>query len=265
MILSVPSLTCSLRKQPTFGDVTTGFPAKWLLRNDRRNSTLMGRHYPDLGSASDWSCRVGNLFQPIISTTQILVVTPHQYGISEVISQTSFGGETTGSVANCRLFSQATWLVDRIRVKKDEKAYPRAWKKFQKETCKQKRIKQYQRGKKNFRRAGCYLVVTWLRLLSSFDHFSLFQFSSRPWEQEQRIQRGGPRVESHKQESWSPKQFFVNVTFKNSSLGDPKQLLKYLRGQRQYKVSRFVQAKINVTAKLKTVALILVSVTIEAF
>ena len=82
MILSVPSLTCSLRKQPTFGDVTTGFPAKWLLRNDRRNSTLMGRHYPDLGSASDWSCRVGNLFQPIISTTQILVVTPHQYGIS---------------------------------------------------------------------------------------------------------------------------------------------------------------------------------------
>ena len=150
MILSVPSLTCSLRKQPTFGDVTTGFPAKWLLRNDRRNSTLMERHYPDLGSASDWSCRVGNLFQPIISTTQIWVVTPHQYGISEVISQTSFGGETTGSVANCRLFSQATWLVDRIRVKKDEKAYPRAWKKFQKETCKQKRIKQYQRGKKIF-------------------------------------------------------------------------------------------------------------------
>ena len=29
----------SLRKQPTFGDVTTGFPAKWRLRNERRNST----------------------------------------------------------------------------------------------------------------------------------------------------------------------------------------------------------------------------------
>ena len=75
---------------------------------------------------------------------------------------------------------------------------------------------------------------------------------------------GRPQVESHKRESWSPTQFFVNVTFKNSSQGDPKQLLKYLRGQRQYQVSRFVQAKINVTAKLK-VALILVSVTIEAF
>ena len=28
----------SLRKQPTFGNTTTGFPAKWHLRNERRNS-----------------------------------------------------------------------------------------------------------------------------------------------------------------------------------------------------------------------------------
>ena len=118
MILRVPSLTCSLRKRPTFGDVTTVFPAKWRLRNDRRNSLLMGRHYPDLGSASDWSCRVGNLIQPIRSTTQIWVVTRHQYGISALVSQTSFGGETSGSVAKCRLFAQPTWLVDRIKVKK---------------------------------------------------------------------------------------------------------------------------------------------------
>ena len=34
----------SLRKQPTFGDATTGFPAKWRLfsvRNERRNSILL--------------------------------------------------------------------------------------------------------------------------------------------------------------------------------------------------------------------------------
>ena len=108
----------SLRKQPTFGDVTTGFPAKWRLRNERRNSILMTRYHPDLGSASDWSCRLRNLMQPIISfwgiwvsgsffTTQIWVVTCHQYGISAIVSQTSFGGETSGSVAKCRLFSQA--------------------------------------------------------------------------------------------------------------------------------------------------------------
>ena len=41
------------------------------------------KHYPDLGSDT------------------------HQYGISALVSQTSFFGETTGGVAKCRLFSQA--------------------------------------------------------------------------------------------------------------------------------------------------------------
>ena len=100
----------SLRKQPTFAGATTGFPAKWRLRNSRRNSILMTRHYPDQGSASDWSCRVGNLIQPIRSATQVWVVKRHQYGISALVSQTSFGGETSGSVAKCRLFSQAIYF-----------------------------------------------------------------------------------------------------------------------------------------------------------
>ena len=63
----------TLRKQTTFGDATTVFPAKWRLRNvvpcwkfDSTNP----KHYPDL------------------------VVTRHQYGISTLVSQTSFGGET---------------------------------------------------------------------------------------------------------------------------------------------------------------------------
>ena len=38
----------SLRKQPTFRDTTTGFPGKWRLRNELRNSVLMTRHYLDL-------------------------------------------------------------------------------------------------------------------------------------------------------------------------------------------------------------------------
>ena len=67
----------------------------------------MARHHPDMESASDWSCRVGNLIQPIRSTAQIWVVTRHQYGISALVSQTSFGEETSGGVARCRLFSQA--------------------------------------------------------------------------------------------------------------------------------------------------------------
>ena len=67
----------------------------------------MKRHYPDLGSASYWSCRLVNLIQPIRSATQIWVVVLHQSRISTLISQTSFGGETSGSVVKCWLFSQA--------------------------------------------------------------------------------------------------------------------------------------------------------------
>ena len=69
---------------------------------------LMTCLYQDLGSASDWSCCMGNLLQPIRSTTQILVVTHHMYGISAFISQTSFHEEASGGVAKYRLFSLAT-------------------------------------------------------------------------------------------------------------------------------------------------------------
>ena len=59
-------------------------------------------------SASDRLKQISHAVQPIRSTTQIWVVTRHQYGISALLSQTLFGEETSGSVAKCRLFSQAT-------------------------------------------------------------------------------------------------------------------------------------------------------------
>ena len=93
----------SLRKKPKSGDATTGFPAKWRLRNKPKNSILMTPHYPDLGRAT-WE---------IWCTTQIWVVTRHQYGISALISLTSFGGKTSGCVDKCRLFSQV--MKDRER------------------------------------------------------------------------------------------------------------------------------------------------------
>ena len=43
------------------------------------------------------------------STTQIWVVTRDQYGISALVPQTSFRGETTSGVAKCRLFSQVSF------------------------------------------------------------------------------------------------------------------------------------------------------------
>ena len=97
----------SLRKQLTFPDAVNCFPAKGRLRNEPRNYILMTRRYPDLDSASDWSSRVGNLFQLVRNTTLSWVVTRHQYGISTLVSQTSLHGETSGGVAKCRLFSQA--------------------------------------------------------------------------------------------------------------------------------------------------------------
>ena len=80
----------SRRKQPTFGDATTGFPAKWCLGNEHRNSILTNqKHYPDLGSdaSSIWNF------------------------CARFDSQMSFDGETSGTVDKCRLFSQATSTV----------------------------------------------------------------------------------------------------------------------------------------------------------
>ena len=104
--LNITYVNCrlySLRKQRHLAKLPLVSPPN----DETRNSRLMTRHYTDLGSASDWSCPMGNLIQPIRSTTQICVVTRHQYGISALVSQTSFGGKTSGSIAKCRLFSQA--------------------------------------------------------------------------------------------------------------------------------------------------------------
>ena len=73
----------------------------------------MTHHYPDLNSASDWLKQISHVARPIKSTIQIWVVTHHQYGISALVSQTSFGGETSGSVAKCRLFSMMNIKIKR--------------------------------------------------------------------------------------------------------------------------------------------------------
>ena len=73
-------------------------------------SVLSEKRAQKFHTASDWLNQISHAARPIRSTTQIWVVTRHQYGISALVSQTSFGGETSGSVAKCRLFSQAKTL-----------------------------------------------------------------------------------------------------------------------------------------------------------
>ena len=60
------------------------------LKNERRNSTLITRHYPDLGIASNWSKQNFHAARQIRSTSQIWVVTHHQYGISALVPKTLY-------------------------------------------------------------------------------------------------------------------------------------------------------------------------------
>ena len=121
--------TC-LRKQPALRDPTTNFTAKWRLRNACRNSLLMTCHNPELDSVSDWLRQISFAARPIRSTTQIWVVSRHQYGISVVVSQTSFRGETSGSVAKFRLISQANSVHVTVKKKTltDHRNYARMFK-----------------------------------------------------------------------------------------------------------------------------------------
>ena len=54
------------------------------------------------------------LLQPIRSTTQIWVVTRHQYGISVHVSQTSFREETIGGITKRRLIIKLErgWVIE---------------------------------------------------------------------------------------------------------------------------------------------------------
>ena len=107
IVMHVFLIWCSLRKQPPLV-----FPQNDVWRqNERRDSILITRYYPDLGRVSDRSWRVGNLLQPIRSTTQTWFVTHHQHGFSVLVSQTSIHEETSGGVAKCRLFRQASLML----------------------------------------------------------------------------------------------------------------------------------------------------------
>ena len=64
-------------------------------------------------SASDWLKNCFIQSEAIRSATQILVVTRHQYGVSALVSQTSFREESSGGFAKCRLFSQGTIIPSR--------------------------------------------------------------------------------------------------------------------------------------------------------
>ena len=74
----------------------------------------MTRHYPDLSSASDWLNQISHATRPMRSTTQICIVTRHQYGISALVSQTSFGGKPVVASPNVGCFLRLEILVKNV-------------------------------------------------------------------------------------------------------------------------------------------------------
>ena len=112
----------SLRKQSTFRDATTGFPAKWR-RDECRNSILMTRHYPDLVSTSDWSCRVENLLWPIICTYQIWAVTLHSMQFLRSFLRRHFAGKPVVASRNVNCFLRLGWQSNLKNLKKSPKIY----------------------------------------------------------------------------------------------------------------------------------------------
>ena len=93
---------------------------KWLPRKMTFEERLQKFHTDDVSSPRSGKCFWLDEpnFKPIRSTTQTWVVMRHQCGISAVVPQRSFRGETSGRVVKCRLFSQAVYclkeLVERI-------------------------------------------------------------------------------------------------------------------------------------------------------
>ena len=78
----------------------------------------MTRHYPDLVITSDWLKQIFHAARPIRSTTQIWVVTGHQYGISAVVSRRHFAGKQEVASRNFRLFAlgYVQYSIDSISV-----------------------------------------------------------------------------------------------------------------------------------------------------
>ena len=66
------------------------------------------KHYPDLVSASDWSCRLRNLLQPIRSTTQIWLVLLIGRAACEACFNQSEALPRSGHERTQRLFTGST-------------------------------------------------------------------------------------------------------------------------------------------------------------
>ena len=90
-----------------FSELGYGFPIKWCLRNECGNLLLTTHHYT-LGQ-NFWL--VEYLLHPIKSSTQILVVKCHQWGIYALVPQKSFCRKLVDVVQNVDCFLSLFWML----------------------------------------------------------------------------------------------------------------------------------------------------------
>ena len=88
-------------KQPTFCDATTGFPVQmpseeWAEKFRTWHVAAQIWVAPLIGRSAKEICFNQSIRSTALKSTQSLVVTRHQYGISVLVSQLSFRGETSG-------------------------------------------------------------------------------------------------------------------------------------------------------------------------
>ena len=82
-------------------DISGNFKRTPSAKFENRNSIPTTREYLDLDGTSDW-------VKVCFIQSQTLHGEGYQYGISAVVPQTSFRGETSSGFTKCRMLSQAT-------------------------------------------------------------------------------------------------------------------------------------------------------------
>ena len=95
----------------TFGDATTAFSVKSRLRKDRRNSLLMTRQYPGMGSVSDWMKQISRAARTIRNATHTWVLTRHQLEFLRSFLRRHFAGKLVVGSRNVCCFPRLDYYL----------------------------------------------------------------------------------------------------------------------------------------------------------
>ena len=128
----------SIRKQPTLRDANISLRIKWLMRSACRDSIPRTYHYPDLGSAFDWSYGAGNLLQPIRSRTQIWALSSRSDAGKPVLASWAVFSDHLWKRRSCFIIinSPFTWNILDIGGVVASTGFPAKWDLIEEQTQK---------------------------------------------------------------------------------------------------------------------------------